>query len=428
MTGVITRRIVDRRPSPINMARPLHIAMVTTFYPPHNFGGDGQYVRRLAHALVRRGHKIEVIHDADAYRLLGGPTPEPLPEPTELTVHRMWSPVPVLSCLATQQVGRPVVHGQRIRKILARGFDVIHFHNISLVGGPTILSYGTGIKLYTAHEHWLVCPMHTLWRHNRELCTAKQCWRCAVAHRRPPQFWRNSNLLAREARHIDAFIALSEFSAKKHAEFGFTEPMVVCPSFIPDLEADEFAQTPPEIKRPYFLFVGRLERIKGIQEVIPAFDDNSPADFLIAGSGGYERHLRELARGRPVHFLGYQTGKHLRALYAGARALIASSLCYEALPLVVLEAFQVGLPVIAPRLGPYPEIVETSRGGLIFQNPDELKAAIHTLATDNVKRDVMGNAAKQAFAERWCEDVGIKAYLGLICKIAEKRKVGGIKE
>ena len=72
--------------------------------------------------------------------------------------------------------------------------------------------------------------------------------------------------------------------------------------------------------------------------------------------------------------------------------------------------------------------METSRGGLIFQNPDELKAAIHTLATDNVKRDVMGNAAKQAFAERWCEDVAIKSYLDLICKIVEKGKVGGVKE
>jgi hypothetical protein len=49
-----------------------------------------------------------------------------------------------------------------------------------------------------------------------------------------------------------------------------------------------------------------------------------------------------VAAGEPV--------KHLRALYAGARALIASSLCYEAL-LVVLEAFQVGLPVIALKVG-----------------------------------------------------------------------------
>ena len=43
----------------------LRIAMVTTFYPPYNFGGDGVYVQRLARALVRRGHHVEVIHDTD---------------------------------------------------------------------------------------------------------------------------------------------------------------------------------------------------------------------------------------------------------------------------------------------------------------------------------------------------------------------------
>ena len=86
--------------------------MVTTFYPPFNFGGDGQYVRRLAHALARRGHRVEVIHDADAYRVLGGSAdPAPPDEPPGVTVHTLRSRTPVLSCLATQQLGRPLVHG-----------------------------------------------------------------------------------------------------------------------------------------------------------------------------------------------------------------------------------------------------------------------------------------------------------------------------
>jgi glycosyltransferase involved in cell wall biosynthesis len=410
------------------MSRALRIAMVTTFYPPNNFGGDGQYVRRLAHALVRRGHEVDVIHSADAYRLLGGVEREPVAEPKGLTVHNLRSEVPTVSCLAAQQLGQPSVHRGRIRKILGGGFDVIHFHNVSLVGGPGIFSYGEGIKLYTAHEYWLVCPMHILWRHNRELCTGRQCWRCALAHKRPPQLWRTGDLLARKARHIDAFIALSQFSAQKHAEFGFTARMVVCPSFLPDSRVKEGVPLPPDRKLPYFLFVGRLEAIKGLQEVIPVFDDKTPAELLIAGSGGYERQLRALARGRPVHFLGHQTSERLRALYAGARALIASSICYEVFPLVLLEAFQLGLPVIARRLGPYPEIVEASGGGLMFQNRDELKAAIHTLATDKSKSDAMGTAAKRAFAARWSEEVALKVYFDLIRKIAEKRKISGIQE
>jgi hypothetical protein len=50
--------------------RPLRFAMVTTFYPPFNFGGDGIAVQRLSRALVQRGHEVTVIHDVDAYRLL----------------------------------------------------------------------------------------------------------------------------------------------------------------------------------------------------------------------------------------------------------------------------------------------------------------------------------------------------------------------
>ena len=63
------------------------------------------------------------------------------------------------------------MHGRTIRDLLKRGrFDVVQFNNVSLVGGPGLLSYGAGaIRLYEAHEHWLVCPTHVLWRHNREV-------------------------------------------------------------------------------------------------------------------------------------------------------------------------------------------------------------------------------------------------------------------
>ncbi len=47
--------------------RPLRICMVTTFYPPYNFGGDGIVVERLAAELADRGHHVEVIHCVDAF-------------------------------------------------------------------------------------------------------------------------------------------------------------------------------------------------------------------------------------------------------------------------------------------------------------------------------------------------------------------------
>ncbi len=54
---------------PINTTG-LKIAMLTTFYPPYNFGGDGIGIKRLATALADRGHAVTVIHDKDAYLAL----------------------------------------------------------------------------------------------------------------------------------------------------------------------------------------------------------------------------------------------------------------------------------------------------------------------------------------------------------------------
>ena len=49
----------------------LRFAMVTTFYPPYHFGGEAIFVGRLAHALAHHGHRVDAIHDADAYDVLG---------------------------------------------------------------------------------------------------------------------------------------------------------------------------------------------------------------------------------------------------------------------------------------------------------------------------------------------------------------------
>ncbi len=409
-------------------AKALRFAMVTTFYPPYNFGGDGQFVRRLAHALAGRGHEVDIIHDVDAYAMLSDGALgdlEPEPEPEGVRVHSLKSSLGALSCLATQQLGRPLIHGAEIKRILAQGFDVIHFHNISLVGGPKILGLGDGIKLYTTHEHWLVCPSHILWRHNREICTGRECLRCVIKHRRLPQAWRASSLLKRESTHVDAFVTLSRFCADKHKEFGFERPMTIMPSFLPDAECGpDPLEAEDKEQKPYFLFVGRLEIIKGLQDVIPLFGDDAPAELWIAGSGGYEQTLRDLAGGsRKVRFLGQTAPEKLRALYKNAIAAITPSKCFEVFPMVVLEAFREGTPIVARRLGPYPEIVDQSGGGLLFETREDLKAAIGTLAGDRGVRDKMGQAGARAMQARWSEGVALERYFSLIHDIAETRRM-----
>jgi hypothetical protein len=144
---------------------------ITTFYPPYSFGGDAIGVQRLARALVKRGHEVTVICDVDAYGALSPHLPPPPPlDPSGVTQIWLRSRLGIISPALTHQLGRPVVHGRTLRRLIdERQFDIVNFHNVSLVGGPGLLSYGgTAAKVYMAHEHWLVCPSHVLWRHNRE--------------------------------------------------------------------------------------------------------------------------------------------------------------------------------------------------------------------------------------------------------------------
>lgn len=403
----------------------LRFVMITTFYPPYHFGGDANYVRQLCHTLVEMGNEVEVIHDIDAYKVLSnGINPEPIGEPEGLTVHGLQSKQPALSCFLTQQTGFPIVHGRKIRRILSKGnFDVIHYHNISLVGGPGILAYGNAIKIYTAHEHWLVCPNHVLWRHNKEVCDARKCLRCSMHFKRPPQLWRKFGLLERKMKHVDALCSPSDFSVKKHKEFGLYKKMEVLPSYIPDDLSEKKCEKNAK-QTPYFLFVGRLEIIKGLQDVIPLFNNESaPAELLIVGSGVYEKELRKLAEGyNHVHFLGWLAPTEITSLYTNAIAAIMPSICYEVFPLVVLEAFRTKTPIIARELGPFPEIIAYSEAGFIFNNTSQLSEAMRKLANDQILRDSMGVAGRKAYEDRWSQEASMQTYFSIIKKIALKSK------
>lgn len=407
---------------------PLRVAIVTTFYPPCNFGGDGRYVQSFVHSLARRGCEVEVIYDADAWKVGKGLTsnavlPPPEPEPAGVTVHRLQSRWPLGSTLLTQQTGRPIIQRQAIEAILGKGFDVIHYHNISLVGGPGVLSLGSAVKLYTAHEHWLVCPNHILWRHNRELCDRRECFRCSLAFKRPPQIWRKSSLLDDNLAQVDALIGLSQSVADNHRAFGLKRDMVPMASFMPDtVVRAKASDAAPLQERPYFLFVGRLEKFKGLQDVIPCFDARSPADLLVAGTGDFEPELRDLSAGRDtIRFLGNVGPDALPGLYHHAIALIAPSQCYEVFPMVALEAFRESTPVIARDLGPYRQIVEESEAGLLFVDEASLHAALKTLHTDRSLRDRMGASGRAAVETRWSETTAVNDWFDLVRSIAASK-------
>ena len=408
------------------MNRPLRFCMITTFYPPFNFGGDGIFVYHLANALAHIGHHVDVIHCLDSFRLLADSLPEkPQITHPNVTVHGLKSPFGFLSPFATQQTGHPLFKSKEIRKILDKGFDVIHYHNISLVGGPAVVKFGRGIKLYTMHEYWLVCPMHVLFRFNKSECTRRHCMLCSLSYKRPPQLWRYFGLLNRIQRHVDMFIAPSRFCMEKHYEMGLKASMTHLPNFVPLPEiasgdSDQDETNAEEI--PYFLFVGRLEKIKGLQTLIPLFRRYTKAELWIAGKGSYETKLKHLAKNNSkIRFLGYQQRQSLEALYRKARAVIIPSLCYEISSIVIPEAFTHRTPVIARKLGGMPEVIEKSNAGVLYETENELLHAMDTLVEKPTYRQELGECGYRAYLQNWSTQAHLKQYLEIIGNIANKK-------
>ncbi len=406
------------------MSRPLNFLHLTTFYPPYSFGGDAMYIYRLSHALGDAGHHVDVVHDVDSYHLLhpADPTITFSGHPN-VSVHGLRSGYGLLSPLLTQQTGYPYLKQGRIRDILnSRPYDVVHFHNISLLG-PQILTYeparGRAVKLYTTHEHWLICPTHVLWKFNSRPCDRPECLRCAVMARRPPQIWRYTGMLGRVARHVDRFVSPSRFTAEMHAKRGFPRPVGHLPYFIDRVDRDWQEPGPRPQERPYFLFVGRLETIKGLQTLIDLWGRVPDADLLVAGTGTRENELRARAATNPrIRFLGAQSQRELGALYVHALACIVPSITYETFGIIIIEAFARKTPVIVRDLGALPEVVHESGGGFVYRDDDELLAAISRLVASPRLRGELGQSGYDAFIRLWSKEAHLQLYFDLLREAA----------
>jgi glycosyltransferase involved in cell wall biosynthesis len=403
--------------------------MVTTFYPPYYFGGDSMFVYRLAETLAARGHRVDVVHSVDAYRLQHPAEPEvTFSHHPNVTRHPLKSAWALAAALAAHQLGWPAAYGRRLREILnGQTYDVIHYHNVSLMGGPGVLRLGRAVKLYTTHEYWLICPTHILFKFNRKACTRKQCLACTLHSGRPPQGWRYTGLLQRCARHVDCFLMPSRFALERHRAEGLDRPMVHLPSFVPtpapERRGEGVSGIPLPIgERPFFLFAGRLEKLKGVQDLLQLFEGYDCADLVVAGTGSYASVLQEQARHlRHAHFLGQVHPSALGELYHRAIAQLMPSLCYEVFPLTVAESLAQGTPVIARHLGAFPEIIEQSGGGFTFRSLEECRQAMERLRLQPELRAEMGRRGLAGARQYWSPEAHLKQYLGLVTELLSGR-------
>ena len=409
------------------MNRPLNFLHLTTFYPPYSFGGDGMYVYRLAHALGDEGHHVDVVHCVDSYHLFHRGEPElSFKEHPNVTRHELRSSFGWLSPLLTQQTGLPLLKKRKINELLQRKpYDVIHFHNISLLG-PQLMAikqpHGKAVKLYTTHEHWLICPTHVLWKFNRQPCDSPQCLRCTLMSKRPPQLWRYLGLLNHVSRNVDQFLSPSLFTAHMHAARGFARPFERLAHFVERKDDDWKNPKPRPQEKPYFLFVGRLEKIKGLHTLIEFWKRTPEYDLLVAGSGTEADELRGLAASQPqIKFLGALPQLELGNYYYHALATIVPSITYETFGMIVLESFARKTPVIVRDLGALPEAVQESGGGKIYRTDAELLQAIKEIATVPGLRDELGGKGYEALLRHWTREPHLKMYFDILASAASRR-------
>lgn len=377
--------------------------MTTTFYPPYHVGGDAIHVKWLAEELARQGHEVHVMFSLDAYEVKRGRVSEVDIEPGTVHLHPLRSPRGRLEIFLTYLRGQSAYFSREFERLLKEvSPDVVHHHNISLLGYDLLRKRASYLNLYTAHDYWLICQRNDLFRKGH-LCTGKRssaaCAICALRSHRPPQFWRRERAFSHAMWDVDLAIAPSNYVCNTLAEKTWL-PVVTIPNFVPYPPKD----IPPSGFSDYFLYVGVLERPKGIMELLELFRDHwreIGARLLLAGTGSLEKRLRAYVKNNDledvVRLLGWCDQNNLYPLYRDAYALVMPSIWMENAPLVALEALSVGTPVLASNMGGLPEIVGLQGQGFAC-HPGHLRDALIRVRNASPDREQLQDIYQRHFS------------------------------
>lgn len=182
------------------------------------------------------------------------------------------------------------------------------------------------------------------------------------------------------------------------------------------------------IRKPYVLFCGVLTQRKRPDIFLKLAKKMPEVDFVMVG-GLYRqeeatRYLNEASGLENVKYLGRQPRSTVRDLMAEASALIFPSEI-EGLPLTVLEALSMGLPVLAQPRSSLPEVVIPGRTGWLIdgESLDEWKDRVEqVLRWDSEKRKEFTEQARRFVMENFSWDVVAFRYRSLYLKVLEGRK------
>jgi glycosyltransferase involved in cell wall biosynthesis len=167
----------------------------------------------------------------------------------------------------------------------------------------------------------------------------------------------------------------------------------------------------------YAIYVGRLSQEKGLLTLVDAFERVPDIPLRIYGDGPLRTNLERKAEKLKlkIEFMGYQPRAKILAHVRKAQLLVVPSEWYEGFPMVVLEAYASGTPVLASRIGSLDEIVVDNETGFKFEPGNALDMAekLRLFFTDASRREHMSRCARTIFEEKYTAEKNLGQLLAI---------------
>lgn len=314
--------------------------------------------------------------------------------------------------------------------------DIVHVHNFFPLITPSV--YDACIEnnvsvVQTLHNYRIICPNALLMRdgHICEECikiipykaVLNRCYRNSIPgsasvafmvefHKRK-KTWQNK---------VNRFIALSEFSKSKFIQAGLPETKItVKPNFT---GINQTVNPDTESQEPFALFAGRLSEEKGVDTLMDAWQ-NMHYSLYIAGDGPLMQSA--IKRGKKnIHFHGMLNKEKMIKEMNASAFLVIPSKWYEGFPMVIVEAFSNGLPVLASKLGSIAEIVEDGFNGLHFEpgNSKDLADKARWLFEHPEECKKMGENALKTYEKKYTPEKNYEMLMNIYNEVIEEHKRG----
>lgn len=320
---------------------------------------------------------------------------------------------------AASSIWNPVSAAELLRLVKDTRADIVHVHNTFPLISPAIFSAirREAATVLTLHNYRVQCAAAIPLRDGAVCtkCIEKQsvlpalrygCYRdshIATAPMAASVFLHKA--IGTWQKHVDAFIALSNFQKKLMIKGGLPEGKVhVKPNFFPGTpEPTEW-----EEKKDRVIFVGRLGEEKGVKTLLHAWRELGmfAPELLIVGDGPLRSEVESMASGSNVRFVGQISSEKTQRYITNSKLLILPSEWFEGFPMVIREAFALGTPVAASAIGPLPEIVIPGTNGFLFSpsQPLEIARCIRGAMSDERALRTLGDGARESFRTLYSEE------------------------